>query len=192
MDASAGLRAHKPGSIGAPLSAGRRNFGYVPSQHLGTAIAPGLSITDNALIGHQRHPPFGVLINPAAKAGWADRIRNRFSTAGEAEDLAATLSGGNLQRLTLGRELAHGGPLIVASYPARGLDIASAAAIRSALVDAADVGKGVLIASEEIEETLEIATRVLVMHRGRIVADMPPEELDSRKLGALMTLGRAA
>jgi simple sugar transport system ATP-binding protein len=101
------------------------------------------------------------------------------------------LSGGNLQRVVLGREL-HGDPaLIVASYPTRGLDVAAAAQIRDALVARARAGAAVLISSEELDESLEIANRILVMHRGRIVAERDPTRLDMDELGRLVTTGAA-
>ena len=100
------------------------------------------------------------------------------------------LSGGNLQRLVLGREL-HGEPaLIVADYPTRGLDVASAGQIRRALVARASAGAAVLISSEELEESLAIANRILVMHRGEIVADHDPRTVDQGTLGRQMTTGR--
>ena len=99
------------------------------------------------------------------------------------------LSGGNLQRVVLGREL-HGDPaLIVASYPTRGLDVAAAAQIRGALVARARAGAAVLISSEELDESLEIANRILVMHRGTIVAERDPTRLDVAELGRLVTTG---
>ena len=100
------------------------------------------------------------------------------------------LSGGNLQRLVLGREL-HGEPaLIVADYPTRGLDVASAGQIRRALVARARAGAAVLISSEELEESLAIANRILVMHRGEIVAVHDPRTVDAGTLGRQMTTGR--
>ncbi|WAC25619.1 hypothetical protein [Ancylobacter sp. SL191] len=98
-----------------------------------------------------------------------------------------SLSGGNLQRIVLGRELRNDPSLIVASYPTRGLDIASAAQIRNALIARAAAGAAVLMACEELEESLEIATRILVMSGGRLIADRPATELDLASLGRLIT-----
>ncbi len=81
--------------------------------------------------------------------------------------------------------------LIVANYPARGLDVASAAQIRNALVARARDGAAVLISSEELDESLEIANRVLVMHRGEIVAERDPARVDMDELGRLITTGAA-
>ena len=79
--------------------------------------------------------------------------------------------------------------LIVASYPTRGLDVASAAQIRAALVARARAGAAVLVASEELDESLEIASRILVMHRGQIVAERDTTRLDVDELARLVTTG---
>jgi simple sugar transport system ATP-binding protein len=101
------------------------------------------------------------------------------------------LSGGNLQRVLLGRELMGDPDLIVADYPTRGLDVAAAAQIRSALVARANAGAAVLMSSEELDESFTIATRLLVMHRGQIVADLQPATADIETVGRLMTTGSA-
>ena len=191
LDAVGGLRRPKSGTVTVPRSAGRRSFGFIPAQHLGTAIAPNLSVRDNTLIGHQHQPPFGIVLTPRKVGAWADDVIQRFAVSGQSSAPARMLSGGNLQRLVLGRELRHAAPLIVASYPTRGLDIATAAAVRSALVESAAKGKSVLVTSEELEESLAIATRILVMHRGQIVADRSPTGLAPDELGRLMTVGSA-
>lgn len=189
LDAIGGLRHPISGRIDAPADRGRRNFGFIPSHVHGEAIAPSLSVADNTIIGHQHHAPFGVVLAPRTVSAWARDVVARFEVSGRVAAPARTLSGGNMQRLALGRELAHRAPLIVASYPTRGLDIATATAVRGALAARAADGTGVLIASEELEETLAFATRILVMHRGRIVADRAPETLEADELGRLMTVG---
>jgi ABC-type uncharacterized transport system ATPase subunit len=191
MDAIGGLRHHRRGRIGAPPQSGGRGFAYIPAQHLGVGLAPGLSIEDNAILGHHRRPPFGRWLQRQHTRRRALDVVGRFQVTAELGIPVRRLSGGNLQRVVLGREL-HGDPrLIVANYPARGLDVASAAQIRNALVGRARDGAGVLISSEELDESLEIANRVLVMHRGRIVAERDPARIDMDELGRLITTGAA-
>jgi general nucleoside transport system ATP-binding protein len=118
-------------------------------------------------------------------------VIDRFAVIADLSAPVRRLSGGNLQRVVLGREL-HGDPaLIVASYPTRGLDVASAAQIRDALVARARAGAAVLVSSEELDESLEIANRILVMHRSRIVAERDPTCLEIDELGRLVTTGTA-
>jgi simple sugar transport system ATP-binding protein len=187
MDAIGGLRRPDAGTIDAPRSGSRRGFAFIPAQHLGTALAPGLPLEDNAVLGHQRRAPFGWWMTPVRRREEAARVLAAFGVVAGGGTATRTLSGGNLQRVVLGRELKDDPELIVASYPTRGLDIASAAQIRNALIARAAAGAAVLMACEELEESLEIATRILVMSGGRIVADRPAAELDLAELGRLIT-----
>jgi general nucleoside transport system ATP-binding protein len=191
MDAIGGVRRHRRGHIHAPGDPGGRSFAYIPAQHLGVALAPDLPLADNAILGKQRRPPFGWWLRRPLVRQRAQEVAARFAVTIDAAAPIRRLSGGNLQRVVLGREL-HGDPaLIVASYPTRGLDVAAAAQIRDALVARARAGAAVLISSEELDESLEIANRILVMHRGRIVAERDPTRLDMAELGRLVTTGGA-
>lgn len=189
MEAIGRLRPAAAGRIEAPGSAGRRGFGYIPAQHLGTALAPGLTLAENALIGRQFGGGFGWWLGRRKVAANAQEVAGRFGVALEGRAPVRRLSGGNLQRIVLGRELQGDPALILADYPTRGLDVASAAQIRAALAAAAGAGAAVLMSSEELEESLAVATRVLVMCAGRLVADLPAEEADFARIGRLMTGG---
>lgn len=191
MDAIGGLRPAAAGSITAPMAGGHRDFAFIPAQHLGTGLAPGLDVVDNALLGHQRGPDFGRWIKRDAASALAKDAAARFQAKIDGAGPVSRLSGGNLQRLVLGRELLRAPTLIVAAYPIRGLDVGSAAAIREALVEQADLGKAVLFSSEELDSALAIATRLLIMHGGRIVAERDPRSVDRAELGRLLTGGTA-
>jgi len=189
LDAIGCLRQIEAGSIEAPMVGGHRDFAFIPSQHLGTSLAPGLDVVDNALLGHQRNFLFGRWIRRKKALAFAAAVVERFDAKVNDHGPASQLSGGNLQRLVLGRELHRAPRLIVASYPTRGLDVGSAAGIRQALVDQAKGGAAVLFSSEELDESLAIATRLLVMHGGRIVAERDPQSVDRTELGQLITGG---
>ena len=189
MDAIGGLRPVAAGSITAPMAGGHRDFAFVPAQHLGTGLAPGLDVVDNALLGHQRSPGFGLWIRRDAASRLAGEAVGRFQAKIDGSGPVSRLSGGNLQRLVLGRELHRAPELIVAAFPTRGLDVGSAAAIREALVEQADLGRAVLFSSEELDDSLAIATRLLIMHDGRIVAERDPRTVDRAELGRLLTGG---
>jgi simple sugar transport system ATP-binding protein len=189
MEAIGGLRRYRHGRVHAPGRPGGRRFAYVPGQHLGVALAPNLPLHDNAILGQHRERPFGWWLRPRLVRQRARDVAARFAVMADPDAPIRRLSGGNLQRIVLGREL-HGDPaLVVASYPTRGLDVAAAAQIRDALVARARAGAAVLISSEELDESLEIANRILVMHRGRIVAERDPARLDLDELGRLVTTG---
>ncbi len=192
MEAIGGLRRPVSGQVEAPRHNKRRAFAYIPAQHLGTALAPGLVLRENAILGHQRRLGGRGWLQRHVLNARAGHVKGRFGVRIDEHEPVRRLSGGNLQRVVLGRELLDDPSLIVADYPTRGLDVASAAQIRSALVAAASKGAGVLLSSEEISESLAIATRVLVMHGGEVVADLPAAEADRERIGRLMTRGREA
>jgi simple sugar transport system ATP-binding protein len=99
----------------------------------------------------------------------------------------ATLSGGNVQRMILAREMAHNPKLIIAFYPTRGLDVRSAVAARELLIASRDAGAGVLLISEDLGELFAMSDRLVVIFQGRIVKACPPQETNPKEVGHLMT-----
>ena len=102
-----------------------------------------------------------------------------------------SLSGGNQQRVVLARELSRRPVALVAAQPTRGLDVGAIAYMTERLRAAAQAGVGVLLISTELEEIVELADRIAVIHRGRIVGEMARAELDLERLGLMMG-GQAA
>ena len=100
---------------------------------------------------------------------------------------ARSLSGGNLQRMVIVREMAGGPHLIIASYLTRGLDVQSTIAARQALVDARESGAGILLISEDLEELFSLSDRLIVLYEGCIVGRFRPAETDYYQVGHLMT-----
>jgi simple sugar transport system ATP-binding protein len=97
------------------------------------------------------------------------------------------LSGGNIQRVILAREMAHNPGLIIAFYPTRGLDVQSAVAAREVLLASRNEGAGILLISEDLDELFALSDRLLVMFRGEIVAAGTPQNLTTKEIGYLMT-----
>jgi simple sugar transport system ATP-binding protein len=190
IEAIGGIRPLASGAITAPRISGRRAFAYIPAQSLGTGLAPDLSVRDNAILGRQRYPPFGRWLPRKAVNARSREVLARFGVEADGRVPVRHLSGGNLQRVVLGRELLAAPSLILADYPTRGLDVAAAAQIKAALIDSAQSGAAVLMSSEELEESLGIATRILVMHRGEIITDLPAADAHVDTIGRLMTWGR--
>src|SRR5690606_36930415 len=96
------------------------------------------------------------------------------------------LSGGNVQRVLLARELSSDPALVVAASPTRGLDVGAIEAVREAILAAADRGAGVLLISEDLDEVLDLSDRVAVMYEGRIVGVVDRADADVTELGLLM------
>ena len=105
---------------------------------------------------------------------------------------ARALSGGNQQKLILGRELDLQPKLLLVAQPTRGVDIGGIEFIHRRLVELRDAGCALLLVSSELEEVTALADRLLVMRRGRIVAEVDPETTSMEEIGLLMTGGSAA
>lgn len=101
------------------------------------------------------------------------------------------LSGGNIQRVVLTRELSLDAGLVVAAYPSRGLDIANVRRTQEILLERRDAGAGVLVVSEDLDELMSLADRIVVMHDGRLSGEVLPAAFDRQAIGSLMTGGAA-
>ena len=103
------------------------------------------------------------------------------------EALARNLSGGNLQKFILGREIGQEPKVLILAQPTWGVDIAAAAAIRQAVIDLAAKGVAVLVVSEELSEIFEICDRIAVMAGGRLSAPRPVAQTNAQEIGLLMS-----
>ncbi|MGF6229799.1 ABC-type uncharacterized transport system ATPase subunit [Inquilinus ginsengisoli] len=194
----AGLRAADAGSIrvdGRDVTAagvaGRRVAGiaYVPEDRAHTGTALRASAADTLSMGFHRRPPLsrrGVL----DRAAMRDRARGliaRFGIKIPGEGVAVgTLSGGNLQKVVVARELDHQAPVLIAEQPTRGVDVGAIEFIHGQLVAERDKGRAVLLVSAELGEILALSDRVLVMYEGRVIAEVPGAEATETSLGLLM------
>jgi len=100
---------------------------------------------------------------------------------------ALTLSGGNLQKLVVGRELSTGPKLLIAEDPTQGVDIGSVEAIRRRLLDAARQGCGILLVSQDLTEVIEMSDRIIVLYEGRVVGETVPGPGVEHEIGLMMT-----
>jgi general nucleoside transport system ATP-binding protein len=192
-----GLRPHTRGSIrlaGGPLPSGdaRTAFdagiGYVPEDRLGTAVAPGLSIAMNVELRTYRRCSLGPLLRLGRMRDDAEAaIRAYDIRASGPEMTTANLSGGNLQKLVLARELSGRLEVLVAASPTRGLDVAAVEAVHAHLLEAAEAGTAVLLISEDLDELLTLGDRILVMYEG-LLHDVADRE-DLQEIGLLMAGG---
>ena len=173
----------------------RSGVAFIPESPLQMAVTPWLPVLENmALTRTWQFARWGGL--------WMDwkavqtDARSAFDRCGFAAPSlfvqARSLSGGNLQRMTISRELAFGPKLIVASYITRGLDVQSALAARQALLNARQAGAGILFISEDLEELFTLSDRLLVLFGGRIVGEFRPAETDFYSIGHLMTGSKAS
>ena len=169
----------------------RRKLGaaFVPEERLGHGTAPRMKLSENALLtGHAASGmvKFGFIDTPATLSA-VDRATQAFDVRKAKRDPeAASLSGGNLQKFVVGREILRNPAVLVVSQPTWGVDAGAAAVIRQALLDLAATGAAVLVTSQDLDELAEITDRIAVMFHGRLSEAMPTAEATREKLGLLM------
>jgi ABC-type uncharacterized transport system ATPase subunit len=166
----------------------------IPEEPLRMGAVPGMTVLENLLLGDQaeyaRHR--GLTLDWGRAQRDAERELNTtfVSTAPRLTVPVETLSGGNLQRVIIARELGRAPKLLVAYYPVRGLDVSNAAATHRLLRRYRDAGTGILFISEDLDELFSMSDRLLVMYHGRVVGEFTPETMDRHRVGHLMTGGK--
>jgi len=163
---------------------------YIPEDRYGVGTSHRATVSNNLLLGHQRREGF-------QSKGWFDRkavreharrlIQTYGIRSGPIKSPVSNLSGGNLQKVVVAREMSHGAPLLIAEQPTRGVDIAAIEFIHDRLITFRDGGGAVLLISAELSEIMALSTRILVMFDGRIVAELDPAEVDEAAIGYYMT-----
>ena len=194
-DTVAGLVAPTSGSItiaGAmstdrgPIHARELGLAYVPEDRLGTGLVPSMSILDNLLLTRDRK----LLVDRASVQPEAVRLIEQFEIKANGPDhLARKLSGGNAQKVLLARELSGGRTatkLLVVCSPTRGLDVGAIETVRRLLDDARSAGQAILLVSEDLDEVMSLADRILVLYRGSIVHEVRGEDASLSAVGAAM------
>ncbi|MGB8817125.1 MAG: ABC transporter ATP-binding protein [Rhizobiaceae bacterium] len=167
--------------------------GFVPEERLGHGAVPTMSLSDNLLLSRAVSDakafikgPFKVL-NRASITAAAKRIVEVMDVRKSAEDPdAGALSGGNLQKFLIGRELDRNPSVLVINQPTWGVDAGACARIRQSIVDLARGGAAVLVISQDLDELFEISDRLAVMHHGKLSLPMPIQNATLEHVGMLM------
>ena len=163
----------------------------IPDDPFTLACVPGLTVRENLALGTGARYWDGIGVDWPALDGDMQRSFARLGFARPCFDApAATLSGGNLQRVVLARELAHAPELIVAAYPNRGLDARSTMTVRTLLTGARDGGAAMLLVSEDLDELFAMSDRLLVLYRGAIAGEFGPADFSADTVGPLMVGAR--
>jgi len=168
----------------------KRGVAFISEDRDGEGACLAATLAEN-VIPLERHDPGltggGRLRRPAI-AAFARSVLERFDVRGAGpQSPARALSGGNLQRLVLGREIRKTPALLLAAHPTRGVDVRGIAFIHEQLAQARKAGAAILLISEELSELIELSDRLLVIFEGRIVADLPATDASPERLGLLMT-----
>ncbi|HNY46093.1 MAG TPA: ABC transporter ATP-binding protein [Casimicrobium sp.] len=164
---------------------------FVPEERLGRGAVPTMSLAQNTLLSRSLelvgNPPLGW-ISPAAMAGMAQGIIARFNVkAGGPGAAAKSLSGGNLQKYIVGREISAKPKVLIVSQPTWGVDVGAAAQIRGELLALRDAGCALLVVSEELDELFEVCDRMHVIAKGRLSPSIATSEATVEKIGEWMS-----
>jgi simple sugar transport system ATP-binding protein len=200
-EAITGIRTPASGTVsvdgrrlraGDPRSAIAAGVAHVPEDRLGTAVAPSRSISENAVLKSYR----GKSISRGPVVLWrsvhlhAHDLIHRYSVTTPGPHLRARdLSGGNLQKLVLGREFAGNPRVLIAASPTRGLDVGAIETVHSYLRQAAGDGVAVLLISEDLDEILALSDRVVVMYEGQLTGEFDPTKATVEEIGLAMAGG---
>jgi len=167
----------------------RRGLAYVPEERVGHGSVGEFSLTDNSLLSGLRAAAMSALgfLDRGAAQRYAANVVRRFQVATTGPAAAArSLSGGNLQKFLMGRELMQDPKVLVCGQPTGGGDAGAAAAIHQALFDLADAGAAIVVVSQDLDELFLVADRIAVLNRGRLASARPVRELDAATVGLLM------
>ncbi|QBE63872.1 ABC transporter ATP-binding protein [Pseudoduganella lutea] len=170
----------------------RLGLGFVPEERLGRGAVPAMSLADNALLTGYLADGAGMLrhglIRRGAIAAFAGRVIERFKVkCGGAGAAASSLSGGNLQKFIVGREIALAPKVMVLAQPTWGVDIGAAMLIRQAIIDLRDQGVAVLVISEELDELFMMCDRIAVLAKGRLSPAVPAAQATVNQVGVWMS-----
>jgi ABC-type uncharacterized transport system ATPase subunit len=198
--ALSGEDARRPGRAGTlelqgqdiaglgPVARRRLGLHFVPEERLGRGAVPSMSLAHNLLLTRSESLGAGGWIRTGALAEQARGLIERFRVkAGGPQALAQSLSGGNLQKFIVGREIEARPKMLIVSQPTWGVDVGAAAQIRSEILALADAGCAVLVVSEELDELFEICDRLHVIAKGRLSPGIARAQASVERIGEWMS-----
>ena len=162
---------------------------HVPAERIRMGIVPALSIRENLILKSYRHPPFSRLgfLNRKESDTNARRAMEDYQMAAPSDETATKLlSGGNIQRVVLARELSGDPRLIIAAHPTYGLDIGATEQVRQVLLKQRERGAAVLLISEDLEEVMTISDRILVLFGGEVMGIVDADGADAEQISLMM------
>ena len=175
----------------AMLEAG---VGHIPEDRGKRGFVGGFTIAENLILGYHRKKEFDNhgLIRIKARDAFAERVAEQYDVRMDSiRDTVGSLSGGNQQKVIIGRVFAQDPKVIIAAQPTRGVDIGAIEYIHAQLLKMREAGKAILLISADLEELTKLSDEIAVLYAGRIVDKRPAKDYDEKTLGALMT-GHAA
>jgi general nucleoside transport system ATP-binding protein len=164
--------------------------GYIPEDRHHRGMLLSAPLWENVMLGHQGGPPFlrRGLIDRAAARQRTQEVIDGYDVRTPSVDVAGlALSGGNQQKLIVGKEMMAGPKVLIAAHPTRGVDVGAQAAIWEEIRNAREAGLAVLLLSADLDELIGLSDRIEVILRGRFVAELDPQKITPEELGSHMT-----
>lgn len=204
VDALTGLRHSARGSVAldgaditgaSPRERHAKGIAHVPEDRQRQGLVGGLSVAENLVLTRYHDEEFshGIVMDWPSAHSVAENLVKEYDIRTPSADIeASTLSGGNQQKVIVARELSRNLRLSIAAQPTRGVDVGSIEYIHSRIIKERDAGTAVLIVSTELDEVMALSDRLLVMYRGKIVADLDPKVTSAMDVGLYMAGSRPA
>lgn len=173
-----------------PIKSIQSGVAHIPEDRTGVGSAPNMSITENTIMKNYREEPIGHAwaINFGTAREYARKLKDQYAIlAPGVRTLARKLSGGNLQKVILAREISAQPKVIVAVQPTRGLDVGAIESVQNLLLEQRDHGAAILLISEELEELMALSDRIAVIYEGKIMGILDAENADVAEIGLMMT-----
>ena len=167
----------------------RKGLASIPPNRITQGLIMEFKIKENLILGRHRFAPFckGINLQYDTINQFADKAIEDYNLAARSsEQVTRTLSGGNLQKLILARELSHEPHCVIASSPTRGLDIGATEFVHKRLIELRNSGIGILLISEDLDEILNISDRIAVIFNGKLMGVVDSEGASRESIGMLM------
>jgi simple sugar transport system ATP-binding protein len=176
-----------------PRERHQMGMAHIPEDRQRQGLVGGLSVAENLVLTRYHDDQFshGVIVDWEAADAIAETLITEYDIRTPNKETAVgTLSGGNQQKVIVARELSRDLRLTIAAQPTRGVDVGSIEYIHSRIVKERDAGTAVLIVSTELEEVMALSDRLLVMYRGKVVAELDPKKVTPMEVGLYMAGSR--
>ena len=163
------------------------NLSYIPENRLGVGLAPGVSILDNSVVREYFNASYGPHLSSNKMINYLNLLIKEFSIkTGDPKAEISTLSGGNMQKLLMGRELISNPEVIIAAQPTRGLDVSAVEALHELIVNQRDNGSAIMLISEDLDELFKLSDRLIVLYEGKIIKEFNINEANTNNVGLAM------
>ena len=178
-----------------PRDRRRMGMGYVPQDRLGAGGNAAATIWENSIMGYHISDSFKskLFLSRREVEDFTDKVISQFNVKTQSiDDKLSSLSGGNMQKLIVGRESIQDKKLLIVEDPTRGIDVGAIEFVWGKMLDIVKSGMSILLVSHEINEVMQLSDRILVIYEGRLYDGGTYLELDDKEIGFLMTGGGAA